>query len=143
MSEGFPHTVLLDTHVWLWLEGGDRRMLESGAMAAIDHARTRGGVIISVISLWEVALLDSKGRINIKQDCQTWIHRALAGSGIILQQLNPEIIVDSTRLPGDFHSDPADRFLVATARALNAPLMTADSRILAYSEKKHVRTIPV
>lgn len=88
-------------------------------------------------------MLDSKSRILLRQDCNQWIRKGLSAPGVILQPLTPEIAVDSTRLPDEFHSDPADRILVATARYLNAPLVTADSAILAYGEKKHLRTVPV
>lgn len=141
MSDGLPHTILLDTHVWVWMQFADRR-LGASALKAIESARMRGGVLVSAISIWEVALLVAKSRIDLYQDCSTWVRGALSAPGVILQPLSPDIAVESTRLPGDFHADPADRFLVATARTMNAVLVTADSRILAYSEKKYVRTLP-
>ena len=64
---------------------------------------------------------------------------ALAYPGVRLLDLTPEIAIESTRLPDPFHKDPADRILVATGRVLNIPIVTLDSKILAYS---HVRTTP-
>lgn len=143
MSERFHHTVVLDTHVWYWIHKGDDRIRESPALEAIEYARMRGGAIVSAISVWELAMLESKGRILMKQECNQWIRSALSAPGIILQPLTPEIAVDSTRLPGGFHADPADRILVATARSLGSPLVTADAEILAYGAKRHLITIPV
>lgn len=143
MSEKYPHTLVLDTHVWIWTQFGDARIKGTMAQEAIEWARSRGGVIVSAISVWEVALLESKSRILLMMECNLWIRKALSEPGIILQPLLPEIAVESTRLPGDFQSDPADRILVATARYLNAPLVTADRKILDYGESKHVRTLPV
>lgn len=87
-------------------------------------------------------MLESKSRIRMSKDCRQWIKEALAAPGIILQPLTAEIAVESTRLPGEFHQDPADRIIVATARDLGVPLVTVDRQILAYSEKKYVRTLP-
>jgi len=55
-----------------------------------------------------------------------------------LLDLTPEIAVESTRLPAGFRRDPADQIIVATARSLDLPLLTADAKILHYP---HVRTI--
>jgi PIN domain nuclease of toxin-antitoxin system len=143
MSEVEPHTLVLDTHAWLWLAFADARIRNSPAREAVEQARTKGGVIVSAISVWEVALLESKSRIQLYQDCYQWIRVALSAPGVILQPLKPEIAIESTRLPGEFHADPADRFLVATSRYLNAPLVTADARILDYGKQGYVRTMAV
>jgi PIN domain nuclease of toxin-antitoxin system len=143
MNEHVPPTVVLDTHVWFWLELGNSRVKDSKSLSLVESARRRGGVIVSAMSVWEIAMLESKNRISLHQDCHLWIRNALAAPGVILQPLSPEIAVESTRLPGDFHGDPADRILVATSRVLNAPLVTADARILAYGSRKHVRTVAV
>lgn len=73
---------------------------------------------------------------------QKWVARALDNPGLKLIALDePEIVLDSCQLPEEFHADPADRFLVATARARNAILVTADQRILDYSKSGHVKTL--
>lgn len=143
MSERLHHTLVLDTHVWYWIHKGDERMEGSAAVSAIEYARLRGGVIVSAISVWEIAMLEAKSRILLSQDCALWVRNALSMRGVILHPITPEIAVESTRLPGGFHQDPADRMIVATARSLGAPLVTADRQILAYGERKLVRTFPV
>lgn len=72
------------------------------------------------------------GRIALNVPVMDWIRGALAYPGVRLLDLTPEIAVESTRLPGTLHRDPADHILVATARLLAIPIMTDDSKIIAY-----------
>ena len=86
-------------------------------------------------------MLEVKGKISLCMDCRQWVHSGLNDYGVELAELSPEIAIDSTRLPDDLHSDPADRIIVATARNRNATLVTADRAILEYSRAKHVRVV--
>jgi len=88
-------------------------------------------------------MLEAKGRIRLSKDCLSWVHDALSSPGISLVPLTPEIAVESCRLPGTFHGDPADRILVATARLLGATLITRDTMILSYGRKNHVAAMAV
>jgi len=134
--------LLLDTHVWLWLACGVRGKIRPAALRTIERAGQRRTLFVSIISVWEIALLESKKRIALPMTTQLWVARALDNPEIKLIGLDePEIALDSCRLPGEFHADPADRFLVATARARNATLVTADQRILYYSKLCHVKTL--
>ena len=139
MPEG---VLLLDTHVWLWLLSGEGALKASG-VRVIEEAASHGLVRVSIISVWEVAMLEAKGRIRLSKDCRSWVDEALRAPGIALVPLTPEIAVESSRLPGTFHGDPADRILVATARRERAILLTRDERILAYGKKKHLSTMSV
>jgi PIN domain nuclease of toxin-antitoxin system len=134
--------LLLDTHVWLWLVGG-AEPLKRPVLSAVEGAARRGRIRVSAISVWEVAMLDVKGRIRLSKDCLAWVQEALSAPGTSLVPLTPEIAVESSRLPGEFHGDPADRILVATARLLGATLLTRDERILAYGKGKLVSVMPV
>ncbi|MBI5420677.1 MAG: type II toxin-antitoxin system VapC family toxin [Deltaproteobacteria bacterium] len=134
--------LLLDTHVWLWLVGGVEP-LKRPVLSAVEGAARRGRIRVSAISVWEVAMLEAKGRIRLAKDCLAWVREALAAPGTSLVPLTPEIAVESSRLPRDFHGDPADRILVATARLLGATLLTRDERILAYGKGKLVSVMPV
>ncbi len=132
---------LLDTHILVWLleaTGG----LRPETVAAIDRAAASGDLYVSVITFWELGLLDAAGRIRLKQPLADWLRIARAETGIAVAPLTEEMAFDSTRLPGDFHNDPADRFIVATARALDAALVTRDSRILRYGSEGHVSVFP-
>jgi PIN domain nuclease of toxin-antitoxin system len=140
MADG---AVLIDTHVWLWMAQGSERLLETAGFAAIEQARSSGGVVISILSVWEVGQLAAKGRIKLRRDTGSWIADALQEHDLRLHAMTVGIALGSTNLPGEFHSDPADRILIATARELNIPLVTADTRILAYANSGHVRAIEV
>ena len=121
--------VLLDTHVWIWFREGNPTIQKDAAW--IERMADAGNVLISPISCWEVAQLCSKGRIALHLPCQRWVDSALKGAQ--LAPLSPAIAVEANYLPGEFHPDPADRILVATARLTDATLVTRDSRILNYA----------
>ena len=83
-------------------------------------------------------MLAARGRIVLTQDPLDWVRTSVARAGLVVDTLTPEVMVASTRLPGDLHGDPADRFIVATARSLGAVLVTRDRQILAYGAQGHV-----
>lgn len=135
-------SLLLDTHIWLWLACGIPGKIGPDTLRIIEHAGKRRTLFVSIISVWEIALLESKRRIALPMPTQKWMARALDNPEIKLIGLDePEIVLDSCHLPEEFHADPADRFLVATARARNIILVTADQRILDYSKLGHVKTL--
>ena len=86
-------------------------------------------------------MLVEKGRLRLGREVRSWIDDTLALPGIFLAPIEPAIAIDSVRLPGEFHADPADRFIVSTARRFDAPLITADRAILAYAAAGHVRAV--
>lgn len=94
---------------------------------------------MSAITPWEIALLAGKGRLALGRDTGAWIEEALALPGIALAPITPAIAVDSVGLPGDFHADPADRLIIATARHADATLFTVDHAILDYAATGHVK----
>ena len=132
--------ILLDTHVLVWAVEGDRR-LGTNASAAIAAAERADAVCISAVTPWEITLLAERNRLRLVQEVGTWIEAVLALPGIRLMPIEPAIAIDSVRLPGPFHDDPADRFIIATARHSGARLLTADGTILAYAKRGHVDTI--
>ncbi len=138
-SEDEP--LLMDTHCWVWLQSGQTENFSRGTVEQIRHAGARGMLRVSAISVWEIAMLEAKGRVQINMDCMEWIRRALETPGLTLVPLTPEIAVDSTRLPGDLHGDPADRILIATARHIGARFMTRDQALLDYGRKRHARIV--
>lgn len=134
---------LLDTHAWIWLLLGDPILQKKAALAAIEQAALDARLLVSAISVWEIGMLEAKGRIVLPLDIMQWVENALAVPGIRLHPLTPAIAVQSSRLPGAFHGDPADRILVATARTLGAVLVTRDTKILAYGAAGLVKTLAV
>jgi PIN domain nuclease of toxin-antitoxin system len=126
--------ILLDTHVWVWwvarpdrLQPRHRDLLEFGADRVFG---------ISIISCWEIAKLVEYGRLKLDREVGIWMESALEAPGVSLLHLSSQIVVESTQLPQPFHRDPADQLLVTTARVLQCPIMTEDSKIAAYP---HVR----
>ena len=120
--------IVLDTATWIW-RASDPKRLTTRARRAIDGAER---VLVSAISVWEVAMLDAKRRIQLDRPVERWVGVALALPGIQLAPLEPAIAVRSTKLPGEFHPDPADRIIVATALENAVPIVTPDDRIRSY-----------
>ena len=131
--------IVLDTHavIW-WVNGGDG--LSAEAAAAIDRERMSedGIILISSISAWEVAMLVGRGRLTLTMNVDDWLETVGRIPWVRFVPVDNQIGVESTRLPGDFHKDPADRLIVALARHLNIHLVTADQKIRAY---RYVHTI--
>jgi len=128
--------VLLDTHVLVWLMQGIDR-LSPAKRELIQQAADR----VAAITPWEIAMLTAKGRLALPMDVGEWIYAAVHSLGIAVVPLSPEISVASNRLPGEFHADPADRMIVATARHLNALLVTEDNAILVYAQAGYVQAV--
>ena len=118
--------ILLDTHVMLWLRLGNAR-LGTGARSEIDRAWRANDICVSAVSFWEVALLKNRHRINFPEDVGLWRREQLE-QGVIEIPMDGEIGIRAATLP-DFHADPADRLIVATALEGHR-LVTADRRIL-------------
>lgn len=136
-------SLLLDTPVWLWLAFGTPEKIKASTRKVLEQASTDEPLLISIISVWEVALLEAKQRLSLPMTVEAWIERALDRPDIRLIGLGrPRTVIDSCRLPGDFHPDPADRLLVATARSENAVLVTHDKKILDYGAAGHVNVLP-
>ena len=140
MPEQYP--IVLDTHVWIWLleQTGD---LSEENIARINQTAKNKQIIIAAISLWEISLLAAKKRILFKDDVLTWLNKGLLHPGIMVSPITPEIAVQSYKLPGSFHGDPADRLIVATARVNNAVLLTRDNDILRYAKAGHLKALLV
>lgn len=122
-------TALLDTHVLLWWLHGDGP-LSPGQLRILGAADGDSPLRVSDISLWEVAMLQSLGRIRLKLPLRDWLEKAVAPPLVRRHGISPAIAAELAALPDWFHGDPADRVLVATARVLGATLLTQDRRIL-------------
>ena len=139
-SNGSSRTkpLLLDTHFWIWLQAGSEEQLNGQDLEVVLEAANRRCLYVSAISVWEFAMLEAKGRVLLRTSCAQWVEQALSMPGLSLAPLTPAIAVESTRLPGSFHGDPADRIIVATARTMNARLLTVDGDIRTYGRASHV-----
>jgi PIN domain nuclease of toxin-antitoxin system len=120
---------------------GDPRMQRKEISHSIRNAVKNYNVFVSAISLWELSMLDARGRIKFTENANEWMKKALSAPGIRLQPITPEIAYESAHLPGRFIGDPADRLIVSSARILNAELITFDREIIRYGQKGYVRTV--
>ena len=119
---------LLDTHVLLWWHG-DRDRLSRDQWKVIAAADAETPLHVSDISLWEIAILHSLGRIRLTIPLREWLEKAVAPPLVRRHGISPAVAAELASLPESFHRDPADRILVATARITGATLLTRDLRI--------------
>lgn len=126
--------IVLDTHAWIWLATQSPKLSKRAARCCASA----DVLLVSAICLWEVAMLVAKERIGFDRDVELWLKQALALPRVQLEPLTPSIAVRSTRLPGGFHGDPADRIIAATALEHGVPVVTRDKRLTAY---RHLRTV--
>jgi PIN domain nuclease of toxin-antitoxin system len=122
--------IILDTHVWVWWVHQDEHLTNS--QAEIIEANETDVIGVSAISVWEVAKLVEYKRLELPCPLEQWFDEALKYPGISLIALTPEIAIESSRLPGEFHRDPADQIIVSTARICDCPLITSDHKIQKY-----------
>ena len=128
--------IVLDTHAWVWWTIDPNRLSETQRQEIISNEDDVIGV--SAISCWEVAKLCEYRRLELPIELSEWFSAALRYPGISLLALTPEIAIESTKLPGVFHRDPADQIIVATARVSHCPLLTSDDKIVGYP---HVQVV--
>lgn len=140
MGSGAGMRILLDTHVLVWLLEDSERIGEP-VHAQIQQAADEDCLFVSAITPWEISMLVARERLRLGQDVAEWLGAALSLPGIRLEPLSPAIAVASTRLPWEVHPDPADRILLATARHLDATLITADQQILDYGAQGFVKCV--
>jgi PIN domain nuclease of toxin-antitoxin system len=129
--------IVLDTHTLIWWVTSDAA-LSKKAKTAIERERAGGEIIVSAISAWEIAMLVQRETIAFSMDMENWLATVQQIPGVRFAPVDLDISVKSVQLPGEFHRDPADRLIVATARKFAAPLVTKDLKIRAYA---HVKTI--
>jgi len=137
-ASAFPEretSILLDTHVWIWTLDDTPGMLHSAVRGLVDRAARARRLFVSEFSFWEVAMLVSKGRLRLGSDVVSWLERAALAPGVLTVPVTRDVLVHSTRLPGDPHGDPADRILLVQAQVLGASLLTCDRGIIAYAAR--------
>lgn len=130
--------IVLDTHALVWWAAEDARLTAKASRAIDEEQLGNGHCLVSAISFWEIALLIKKKRMILTMDLDEWLATVEAIEVVNVVAISARTAVQSVRLPGEFHDDPADHMIVALAREVNAPLVTADGKIRAYP---HVRCI--
>jgi PIN domain nuclease of toxin-antitoxin system len=123
--------LLLDTHAWVWFVANPEK-LSGPAQEAIDKVVAVEEVLVSSMSVWEVAMLVARGRLKLTMDVDQWVARSEALPFLTFVPVDNRVAMASVRLPPPLHKDPADRIIAATALKLGIPLVTKDQRLLDY-----------
>lgn len=131
---------LLDTCAAIYI--ADNEWLKQQAIEAIDEAADQGqAVYLSPITAWEVGLLVRKGRFKSSLAPKRWLDRLLSFREITYCPMSPEVLLESSFLPGRLHGDPADRIIAATAREYGYTVVTRDRALLDYAAAGHLRAL--
>lgn len=125
--------LLLDTHAWIWSIEGDTRRVGRKAQALIARAEGREHIRVSPVSVFEIVALHTSGRLRLSRPAEGWVRDSLSAAGVRLAEVTPSIAIDAGAIPRTALADPLDRLLVATARQLDATMLTADQQILQYA----------
>ncbi len=128
--------VVMDTHIWWWAISEPAQLFRRArSLLAKTPPEQR---VIASISIWEFAMMVTRGRIQLTISPDEWLDYAISKTGITILNLDSRTALESCNLPGKFHKDPADRIIVATARIHQAKLITRDQKIIDYP---HVTTV--
>ena len=128
--------LLLDTHIALWLNNGDAR-LGKATQRTIEATWESGErILLSAVSVWEIAMLVDKGLIELDVPVDEWVERFLDRPGLEAVPLDHKAAALAYSLHHLEHRDPADRLLVASAIGLGCPLVTHDDRIRRFARTR-------
>lgn len=134
--------ILLDTFALIGLMGG--RTFKPAAREAIVAAIPGNTIMVSATSAWEIGLLATRtgrSRDIFLPDARVWFEDAVKLPGLRVLPLDHQTALEAAYLPGDFHRDPSDRWIVAAARVNGIPVLTSDRRILTYAMQGYVKAI--
>ncbi|HFE66662.1 MAG TPA: type II toxin-antitoxin system VapC family toxin [Chloroflexi bacterium] len=122
--------IVVDTHIIIW-EALAPQKLSVAATQAWAQAAGQGEIFVSDISLWEIAMLMHKERLQVNTDCQSFINLLIQANNLHIQPITPQIAALSVQLTNEINQDPADRLIAATALSQKMPLITADRNLQA------------
>jgi PIN domain nuclease of toxin-antitoxin system len=133
-------SVLLDTCALIFITEDQRIKAEANDL--LNSIHVAGGVTyISPISAWEIGLLVARSRLQLLATPQRWFSRLLEVRSVQLAHMGPDLLIDSSYLPGKPPRDPADRIIAATARDLGCTLITRDRVLLDYGKQGHIHVV--
>ncbi len=129
--------IVLDTHTWIWFIDNPS-LIPKRSKQLIEKSQAEKQIHISSISVWEIYTLEGKGRLNFKIEAVEWVRRCERLGIFNFVPIDNDIVKAACNLPGNFHRDPADRFIVGLGRFLDAPVITKDEKIRRYP---HIKAI--
>ena len=133
--------LLLDTCAAIWITEGEA--ISPEATLEINRAAAESRpVYLGIYTARERAMLSSKHKLTSPLTPKIWFDRLASRPEVEVVPLTSDILIESSFLPGTIHRDPADRIIIATARALDLTIITRDRLILDYAAKGHVRALP-
>ncbi len=118
---------------------GDPRLSDPTLRGAIEEAAHHTELLLSVVSLWEIGRWVRTGRLRAPIPIAEWTARALDAAGLVVAPLDPDIALEAGNLPGTPPEDLADQLIIATARARDATVVTADPAMADYGAAGHMR----
>lgn len=121
--------VLLDTHYWIWFVGNLAR-LQPKEKEHLEYLAERSELCISMISVWEIELLQRRGKIRLALKLEEWLKYATGEKSIRILPIDERVILTQRTLPESFHPDPADRLITSTSILSGFELATADQKII-------------
>lgn len=120
---------LLDTCAIVWIAADPEKLSRSTSAAVSDPDAE---VLVSAVSAAEIACACERGRLELDRHWKTWFRFVVTENGWEVLDVSLRIIEEAWSLPDEFHADPADRVMVATARTMDLVVITGDQRILQY-----------
>jgi len=130
--------IVLDTHVLVWWIDSPTKLSPKVQKLIEKTIKKEEKIIVSSISIWEISLLVKKGKLGFAIDINSWLQRVESMSFVQFIPVDNQIAAKSVNLSGEFHDDPADRIIIATALNVGATLITSDRKILNYP---HVQSL--
>lgn len=129
--------ILLDTHVIVWMVENDPQL----GKCAIETVAGESDRCVSAMVAWEIAMNIRKGRMSLSAPLAPWLRDGYDSLDVREIPVTGDIALDAGNLGGALHGDPGDRIMIATARAMGCPLVTADRQILAYAAAGHLQAL--
>jgi len=132
--------LLWDTCTAIWIY--EKARLSQAALEAMGAAYREGvPSYISPVTAWEVGMLTAHGRLQLLIRPERWFSNLFEVPGVRLAEMSPDLLIESSYLPGKPPKDPTDRIIAATARELGATLITRDRALLDYGAQGHVAVL--
>ena len=130
---------LLDTHVWIWIIQAAAENISANFFAEVESWQRQRLSYLSPYACWEMSLLLEADQLELDEPLAEIWRRDTDSDAFRIADLSAEILIESNRLPGELHRDPADRIFAATARMMDLTLVTRDKRLLAYAKQGHLK----